>query len=796
MEQRPVSGMWGRYALFIVLSVVILAANAYLTSVLSPPRKVPPQAGGQVAQAAAKGPEKDAVAQAAPSKGPEKPAPEKPTPEKAGPPAAKGDVAVKPAAAAPKPAGPEPKAPEPKVPETWIALGSVDSAGPYRMLVTLTNRGAAVRRIELSSPRFHDLEDRSGYLGHVVVQEEIRGTACPVQVVGHGTPAAESGLAPGDAIKSLAGQPVTGYASLTEALSQTKPGQTVQVAVTRNGQEMVVPVTLGRRPLEVVRPENGAPPSFLVTIKQIDDQTTAPPGAAADEKAAAAADPGEVERELEGAALRNVNWEVVSQDQSHVEFRRVLPQWGLEVHKTFRLAQVAPEDAGPAVAKDYHLTMELEIRNLGRGPRAVAYHVDGPNGLPAEGWWYASKVGHDWGAAGLRDVIASFNNKPKVVTAVTIGKGSVEPFPVIQPMDYLGVDAQYFAAVLIPQRTDPGDIGFSEWQPLRYGKTKPDQLNLTNTSFRVTSTVREIRPDGSLRESFQVFAGPKRPALLDQYGMSNLITYGWFGPIARLLLAILHTFYHVIPNYGVAILMLTALVRSCMFPLSKKQALAAQKMQELQPEIKKIQEKYKNNLEARGRAQQELFRKHNYNPMGSCLLLFLQLPIFIGLYRALMVDVELRQAPLITEKIRWASNLAAPDMLFDWSGFMPEFITRGTGIFGLGPYFNLLPLLTVVLFLWQQKKTLPPPADEQQAMQQRIMQFMMIFIGIMFFKVASGLCVYFIASSLWSVAERKFLPKTAAAGSSPPAAASAVPRVSPGRDGSGPSRRKAKGKRG
>jgi len=81
-------------------------------------------------------------------------------------------------------------------------------------------------------------------------------------------------------------------------------------------------------------------------------------------------------------------------------------------------------------------------------------------------------------------------------------------------------------------------------------------------------------------------------------------------------------------------------------------------------------------------------------------------------------------------------------------------------------------------------------------MQQRIMQFMMIFIGIMFFKVASGLCVYFIASSLWSVAERKFLPKTAAAGSSPPAAASAVPRVSPGRDGSGPSRSKAKGKRG
>ena len=84
-----------------------------------------------------------------------------------------------------------------------------------------------------------------------------------------------------------------------------------------------------------------------------------------------------------------------------------------------------------------------------------------------------------------------------------------------------------------------------------------------------------------------------------------------------------------------------------MFPLSRKQALGAQKMQELQPEMKRITEKYKSNLEARTKAQQELFRKHNYNPLGGCLPVFMQLPIFIGLYRSLTVDVELRQAPLI-----------------------------------------------------------------------------------------------------------------------------------------------------
>jgi YidC/Oxa1 family membrane protein insertase len=156
----------------------------------------------------------------------------------------------------------------------------------------------------------------------------------------------------------------------------------------------------------------------------------------------------------------------------------------------------------------------------------------------------------------------------------------------------------------------------------------------------------------------------------------------------------------------------------------------------------------------------ELFRKHNYNPLAGCLPVFLQLPIFVGLYRSLMVDVELRDAPLITHAVQWCSNLAAPDMLYNWSWLMPETVNAGQGIFGLGPYFNILPIFTIVLFLWQQKMFMPPPTDEQTALQQKMMQYMMIFMGFMFFKVASGLCLYFIASSLWGIAERKLLPKT------------------------------------
>jgi membrane protein insertase Oxa1/YidC/SpoIIIJ len=109
----------------------------------------------------------------------------------------------------------------------------------------------------------------------------------------------------------------------------------------------------------------------------------------------------------------------------------------------------------------------------------------------------------------------------------------------------------------------------------------------------------------------------------------------------------------------------------------------------------------------------------------------------------------------------WIDNLAAPDMLLWWGENIP-LISRPSdmgSILYLGPYLNLLPILAVTLMIFQQKMMMPPAADEQQAMQQKMMKYMMIFFGLMFYKVAAGLCVYFIASSLWGFTERKLLPK-------------------------------------
>ena len=112
------------------------------------------------------------------------------------------------------------------------------------------------------------------------------------------------------------------------------------------------------------------------------------------------------------------------------------------------------------------------------------------------------------------------------------------------------------------------------------------------------------------------------------------------------MVGLLHIFYGFVGNYGIAIIMLTVLVRGCMFPVSRGQAKSMAKLQELRPEMERIKEKYKGDQQKQAQAMQELYRKHNVNPLGGCLPMLIQLPMFIGLYRGLTVDVELRQAPL------------------------------------------------------------------------------------------------------------------------------------------------------
>ncbi len=731
MDQR-------RIVAFLTLSFLVLMLHSMIFPPPAPVKKVPPP--GPVAPPAAP--------PAAPVRAP----------------------AAETVVSSPPPADPEAMA---EVDLAYVTLGSVAEDSPYRLLVTFTNAGAAVRRIELSSSRYRDLHDRGGYLGHLELLADD-STGLLVQAVGAGTPAAAAGIQPGDRLFSLGVaeplEPLESASQLHQQLAQWKPGQQIALAVQRGDQPpQTLSATLTRRPLEILRPESENvrlrtgtvpadypnPPSFLYTLQQVGNR-----------KIAAEAS------ELAGVALRDARWRITSHDATSVTFRRTIPQYNLEAVKRYSLRPVPPSDQANPNYPGYGLQLDLELKNLAASDQQVVYRLDGPNGLPLEGWWYANKISRGWGAAGIRDIVAQYLGQKTVQFGPSeIVEGDLEPLQG-KPLVYTGVDAQYFSAVLLPLKNSLEDHWIDETRRVLLSPPPPPssaEVRYANVTCRLISQPQTIPAGQALRHSYEIFAGPKRPELLAQYQasgspqhtLSELMYYGWFGAVAQAMLGILHFFYGLVGNYGMAIFLLTVLVRSCMFPISRKQAQSMARMQALRPEMDKLKEKYKSDMQKQSQAMQELYRKHGINPLAGCLPMFLQLPIFLGLYRALMVDVELRQAPLLGDSIRWCSNLAAPDMFLNWSSWVPDVISRGEGILGLGPYLNILPLATVGLFLVQQNMFMPPAADEQAAMQQKIMKFMMLFMGLLFFKVASGLCLYFIASSLWGIAERKMLPKPA-----------------------------------
>jgi YidC/Oxa1 family membrane protein insertase len=331
-----------------------------------------------------------------------------------------------------------------------------------------------------------------------------------------------------------------------------------------------------------------------------------------------------------------------------------------------------------------------------------------------------------------------------------------------------------------------------------------DQVSKLQPLFENDITVRvstepidlkDSSPDKPVVHKYLLYNGPMKVMLLghmtgpatvpdevvtrytDKLGLNTLVDYhspGKMGEFANMIgwtWLVIHTtnLMHLVLGllkwtglpYPLCIIFLTIMVRGMMFPISRKAAMTNIKMQELQPEIKKLKEKFKDDPQALNREVWALQRRSGANPLSTCWLMFLQMPIFMGLYFALQESIFFRAAPAWPTWVPWMTNLAAPDMIFPWSESIP-FISAPESygsFFYLGPYFNILPVLAVTLMIFQQKYTMPPPTDEQQEMQQKMMKYMMVFMGLMFYKVPCGLVLYFIASSIWGFCERKLLPK-------------------------------------
>ena len=241
-----------------------------------------------------------------------------------------------------------------------------------------------------------------------------------------------------------------------------------------------------------------------------------------------------------------------------------------------------------------------------------------------------------------------------------------------------------------------------------------------------------VSPDAPVSLECTYYIGPKESKRLDAAPnhLDKALDYGFFSIVAKPLIWLLQFLYAYVHNYGVAIILMTIIIKLIFWPLSQKSYRSMQQMKQLQPLMVKIREKYADDKEAMNREVMQLYKTYKVNPAGGCLPILVQLPVFIGLYKALLNSIELRHAPFISSlpftDIPWLTDLASPD---------PFFIT---------------PLLMGATMLLQQKMT-PTPGDPTQA---KIMMLMPIIFTGLFLTFPSGLVVYWLVNNVISIGQQ------------------------------------------
>lgn len=464
-----------------------------------------------------------------------------------------------------------------------------------------------------------------------------------------------------------------------------------------------------------------------------------------------------------------------------------VPSQNLRITKIFTLE-----------SNEYHVRMELQFSPLDASkPVKCTYQLSGPQGLPVEGL--------RWKQVSFRNYVFvtqdAGTNLHRTLEGVEKLKkeGPPQSYTMGDPNNkqvflYGGVMIQFFASLAVvdyPAGTSPPSL--IEKVLAEYVGPDPDAPEFYKErqgrmTTKLISSPVILEKGQPVTHQYLLYAGPSKTLLLDyekdtkpglavRYGeelhMNQLTDATDFpnGPFRRLGLTnllvkstnmmhwLLEKLHFVVRNYGLAIILMTVIVRLVLFPLSRKQAQNQAKMQEqmklLRPEMDALKKKLANDRQAYALAQMELFKKHKMSPLAGCngcWILFLQMPVFLGLYFALRESMHLRMANFL-----WIDNLAMPDMLLHWGD---NFLTNlPISFLYLGPYLHILPIIAVAVMYAYQKLMAPPAMDEQQEQQIKMMNYMTLVMGLAFYWVAAGLCLYFIISSVWGMVERKLVKK-------------------------------------
>jgi len=256
----------------------------------------------------------------------------------------------------------------------------------------------------------------------------------------------------------------------------------------------------------------------------------------------------------------------------------------------------------------------------------------------------------------------------------------------------------------------------------------------------LTGPAEVIAPGSTRHYKYTIYFGPKKMAELNaaDHEFNRAINFGWFGFVAKPVLVLLNLLYGLVGNYGVAIILVTVLIKLFFWPISHKGMKSMKGMQKIQPKLAQLREKYKDDKERMAQEQMRLYQTYKINPLGGCLPMVLQIPVFFALYRVLMQAIELRHAPFML----WITDLSAPERL-----------NVGFQI----PYLGGLPLLTILMggsMFLQQKMTPTTAANPEMA---KMMMFMPVIFTFLFINFASGLVLYFFVNNLLQMAQQHFI---------------------------------------
>ena len=302
-------------------------------------------------------------------------------------------------------------------------------------------------------------------------------------------------------------------------------------------------------------------------------------------------------------------------------------------------------------------------------------------------------------------------------------------------MTWSAFQDRYFMSTIIPSQTTNIEV--------RYKLRDEDILE-----SRVVLPEITILPNTKKKYTFQTYFGPKNVTILKELGhqLERVVDFGWFDWMARPCLWIMNQIYRFIPNYGIAIILLTVIIKGVLWPLGNKSYKSMAQMKKMQPLMAELRERYKDDKQKMNLELMTLYKTYKVNPLGGCLPMLVQIPVLFALYRMLYQAVELRHEPFMG----WIHDLAAPERMFNF-GFSIPFMTPPAGI----------PVLTILmgLSMFVQQKMQPPMGDPAQA---KMMMFMPIFLIFICMNLSSGLVLYWFISNLLSILQQYYVNKKTA----------------------------------